>query len=370
MSLALPVAPVYVVDLAGSAMMIVLSFAAMRVAHRLMRRAPRELLWSYLLMLSSALAAFSVGRGIGHIVRDLLISLGHPHIWSRLSPISGAINTATFIFIAAVTLYYSFVEKAFLQIRQAHAKLGEALEEIRRNRDQVILLECHAIAGRMAATLAHETRNPLFVIANSAKSLLRKCEKENGIVSRLKVIVEESERLSGLVDGILKVKDDAPYLMRRVAANEVLAGVERNGRDKAEVARVRLRLTPLSAEAWFEADRESLLVGLNEIVINAVEASPKGGAVDIEAVREAERVVFRITDAGKGIPAEVLPRIFDPCFSTKEFSAGLGLSFAKEIIEANHGRLKVETAPGKGTTVTVVFPLAEAETAAKGTAPA
>lgn len=370
MSLELPAAPVYIVDMTGSAMMIILSFAAMRIAHRLMRRAPRELLWSYLFMLASALAAFSVGRGIGHIVRDLLISFGYPRIWSLLSPMSGAINTATFIFIAAVTLYYSFVEKAFLQIRQAHAKLGEALEEIRRNRDQVILLERHAIAGRMAATLAHETRNPLFIIANSAKSLLRKCEKENGAVSRLKVIVEESDRLSGLVDGILKVRDNAPYLMQRVAANEVLAGVERHGRDKAEVARVRLRLSPLSVEAWFEADRESLVVGLDEIVINAVEASPKGGTVDIEAVREAERVVFRVTDAGKGIPAEVMPRIFDPCFSTKEFSAGLGLSFAKEIIEANHGRLKVETVPGKGTTVTVVFPLEESGTAAMGSAPA
>ncbi len=370
MSLALPAAPVYIVDMAGSAMMIIMAFAAMRIAHRLMRRAPRELLWSYLFMLSSALAAFSVGRGIGHIARDLLISLGHPHIWARLSPISGAINTATFIFIAAVTLYYSFVEKAFLQIRQTNAKLGEAFEEIRRNQDQVILLERHVIVGRMAATLAHETRNPLFIIANSAKSLLRKCEKDNGEVFKLKVIVEESERLQLLIDGILKLKQDVPYLMRRVAASEVLERVERTGRDKAEAARVHLRVSPLSVEVWFEADMESLLVGLNEIVINAVEASPKGGIVDIEAGREDERFFFRIKDEGKGISPEVYPRIFDPCFSTKEFSAGLGLSFAKGIIEANHGRLKVETVPGKGTTVTVVFPLAGAETVATGTAPA
>lgn len=357
MNLTLPAAPVYVVDLAGSAMMILLSFAAIRVAYRLMRRFPRELWWSYLFMLAAALAAFSLGRGIGHIVRGLLLGFGYPQIWSRLGPVSGAINTVTFIVIAAVTLYYSFVEKAFLQIRQANAKLGEAFEEIRRNRDQVILLERHAIAGRMTATLAHETRNPLFIIANSAKSLLRKCGKEDGAVSKLEIIVEESERLGALIDGILKLKHDAPYLMQRVAASEVLARLERDGRDKAEVARVRLRLSPLPAEAWIEADMESLLVGLHEIVINAVEASPKGGVVDIEAVREAERVRIRITDAGKGIAPEVMPRIFDPCFSTKEFSAGLGLSFAKEMIEANRGRLKVETAPGKGTVVMVILPL-------------
>ncbi|MEF3695806.1 sensor histidine kinase [Desulfolutivibrio sp.] len=361
MNLPLPVLPVYLVDFFGSALMIVLSFAASRYAFKLMRREPRELLWSYIYMLTLALTAFSVGRGVGHIVRDILVNAGQKEIWESISPISGAINTITFIFISAVTLYYSFVEKGFLLLRQANAKLGEAFEEIRRGRDQAILLERHAITDRMAATLAHETRNPLFTIANFAKSLLRKCDKDEHISSRLQIIVEESHKLGGLIDGILKVKHDLPCLMHRVSATDVLAGLETSGRDKAEVARVRLHFSPSPDDIWLKVDMESVVVGLSEILINAIEASPKGGVVEVTTGHEGDMAIFRIADAGKGIGAAIMPKIFEPCFSTKEYSGGLGLSFAKEILEANHGFIKVESVPGKGTTVVVAFPAAAPE---------
>ncbi len=368
MNLPLPVLPVYLVDFFGSGLMIVLSFAATRYAHRLMRREPRELLWSYIYMLTLALTAFSVGRGVGHIVRDILVNTGNREIWESISPVSGAINTITFVFISAVTLYYSFVEKGFLLLRQANAKLSEAFDEIKRSRDQAILLERHVISDRMASTLAHETRNPLFTIANFAKSLLRKCDKDEPVSSRLQIIVEESHKLEGLIDGILKVKHDVPYLMHRFSTADVLAGLEKNSRDKAEVARVRLYFSPGPEEVWLKADMESVLVGLGEIVTNAIEASPKGGVVEVAAGREGDMASFRIADAGKGIPAAILPKIFEPCFSTKEYSAGLGLSFAREILEANHGFIKVASVPEKGTTVVVAFPAAAPEDAEPPTA--
>lgn len=361
MNLPLPVLPVYLVDFFGSSLMIVLSLAAVRYAFRLMRREPRELLWSYIYMLTLALAAFSLGRGVGHIVRDILVNTGHTEIWNSISPVSGAINTITFVFISAVTLYYSFVEKGFRLLRQANAKLSEAFDEIKRSRDQAILLERHAISDRMAATLAHETRNPLFTIANFAKSLLRKCDKDEPVSSRLQIIVEESHKLEGLIDGILKVKHDLPYLRHRVLAADVLAGLEKGVRDKAEVARVQLRFSPSPDDVWLRADLESVLVGLGEIMINAIEASPKGGTVDVAAARKGDMATFSITDAGKGIGAAIMPKIFEPCFSTKEYSAGLGLSFAKEILEANHGFIKVESVPDRGTTVVVAFPAAASE---------
>jgi len=361
MNLPLPVLPVYLVDFFGSALMIVLSVAATRYAFRLMRREPRELLWSYLYMLTLALTAFSMGRGVGHIVRDILVNTGHTETWNSISPVSGAINTITFVFISAVTLYYSFVEKGFRLLRQANAKLSEAFDEIKRSRDQAILLERHAISDRMAATLAHETRNPLFTIANFAKSLLRKCDKDEPVSSRLQIIVEESHKLEGLIDGILKVKHDLPYLKHRFSAADVLAGLEKGVRDKAEVARVQLRFSPGPDDVWLRADLESVLVGLGEILINAIEASPKGGAVDVAAARTGDMAIFSITDTGKGIPAAIMPKLFEPCFSTKEYSAGLGLSFAKEILEANHGFIKVESVPDRGTTVVVAFPVATSE---------
>ena len=201
-----------------------------------------------------------------------------------------------------------------------------------------------------------------------AKSLLRKCDKDEPVSSRLQIIVEESHKLEGLIDGILKVKHDVPYLMHRFSAADVLSGLEKNSRDKAEVARVRLYFSPGPEEVWLKADMESVLVGLGEIVTNAIEASPKGGVVEVAAGREGDMASFRIADAGKGIPAAILPKIFEPCFSTKEYSAGLGLSFAREILEANHGFIKVASVPEKGTTVVVAFPAAAPEDAEPPTA--
>ncbi|EFL50755.1 integral membrane sensor signal transduction histidine kinase [Solidesulfovibrio fructosivorans JJ]] len=350
--------PIFLVDLFGSAMMIVLSILALRYAYRLMRREPRELLLSYLYMFTLALMAFSVGRGVGHIVRGILVNIGYKDVWESVGPVSGAINTISFIYIAAITCYYYFVEKAFLLLKQAHEKLGVAFDEIRRSRDQAILLERCAISDRMSATLAHETRNPIFVIANFAKSLLRKSDMNDQANSKLRIIVEESHKLERLIDGILKAKHDLPYLMSQVSVGELLAGLQKIGEDKAEAAKIGIHLSPSPEELWLHVDRESVLVGLTEIVQNAIEASPKGGTVDIATVRVGEKVIFRISDSGKGIPSALLPKIFEPCFSTKEFSAGLGLAFAREILKRNRGLLEVVSIPEGGTTISVAFPLA------------
>ncbi|WP_084448337.1 sensor histidine kinase [Desulfovibrio inopinatus] len=357
MTLHLTELPIFLVDILGSTAMIVLSCLSTHYARRLMHLEPRELLWSYLYMLTVALMAFSVGRGVGHLVRDMMIITGHKALWPFINPLSGAINTITFIFIAAITSYYVVVEKAFLLLEQAHTKLGEAFEEIRQNRDQMILLERYAISDRMAATLAHETRNPIFTIANFAKSLLRKSGKDDPIAAYLQIIVEESHKLEGLIDGILKVRHDLPCLMQRVSVQQILTDLEKTGKIKGAVARIDIHTVATSEELWLHIDFRSLLVGLTEILMNAIEASPHGGTVTIATEREDDKAIFRITDTGKGIPATLFPKIFEPCFSTKEFSTGLGLGFAREILEVNGGHLKVESTLDKGTTVIVALPL-------------
>lgn len=357
MTLHLPEFPIFLVDFVGSALMIVLSLVSTRYAYRLLRLDPRQLLWSYLYIFTLALTAFSVGRGVGHIVRNILVLTGHRELWLSISPYSGALNTITFVIIAAITIYYQFAEKAFSMLEQAHSKLGEAFVEIRRRRDQIILMERHAITDRMAATLAHETRNPIFTIANFAKILLRKCENEDASVEYLKIIVEESRKLEGLINGILKAKRDLPYLMRRVPVSEVLVDLERIGTDRAEASKVEVRVASVREELWLHVDMGSLLAGMAEVILNAIEASPRGGVVDISVLHEGDKAIFRVADTGVGIPQEVLPNIFDPGFSTKQFSHGLGLAFAREIFEANQGVVEIESELGRGTTALVTLSL-------------
>ena len=106
-----PIAPVLVVDLAGSAAMILLAVCALILARRLTRRDPGNVVWSFLWVLSLSLAAFSFSRGVGHIARILLVGAGRADAWQALAPLSGSINTATFMAIAGVTVFYRSEER-------------------------------------------------------------------------------------------------------------------------------------------------------------------------------------------------------------------------------------------------------------------
>ena len=101
----------------------------------------------------------------------------------------------------------------------------------------------------------------------------------------------------------------------------------------------------------------SLLTGMAEMILNAIEASSRGDEENISVLQEGDKAVFRISDTGVGIPPEVLANIFDPGFSTKQFSHGLGLAFARGILEANQGVVEIESELGRGTTAIVTLPL-------------
>ncbi|MCG6980919.1 MAG: PAS domain-containing sensor histidine kinase, partial [Deltaproteobacteria bacterium] len=104
MSSSLPLFPVWFTDVLGSALMIIISFVCVRYA-QLLRRTDREnVIWTYLLWLSLALALFSVSRSVGHIAKRLLLLAGHSDIWIELRPFSGSINTLTFVIVGSITL--------------------------------------------------------------------------------------------------------------------------------------------------------------------------------------------------------------------------------------------------------------------------
>jgi len=116
MSNSLPLFPVWLVDMLGSALMIIISFVCVRYA-QLLRRTDRDnVIWTYLLWLSLALALFSVSRSVGHIAKRLLLLSGQSDIWVELRPFSGSINSLTFVIVGSITLFFQRVHRINLQI--------------------------------------------------------------------------------------------------------------------------------------------------------------------------------------------------------------------------------------------------------------
>jgi PAS domain S-box-containing protein len=122
--------PIWVVDVGGSVLMIVLAFLCVRYAQQLRRRDAQNIVWAYMLWVCLALALFAVSRSVGHIVKQMLIISGHQPAWGRIQPFSGAINTFAFIMVGAVTLFFERTWTLYESIVQGRAALEVAHGEL------------------------------------------------------------------------------------------------------------------------------------------------------------------------------------------------------------------------------------------------
>lgn len=245
-----------------------------------------------------------------------------------------------------------------------------------------------AALGELSAGVAHEIRNPLGIIKNSAEMLRDRIQDNAKRRELTDFIVEEVDRLNKVVtDFLLFARPSEPNL-EPVDINAVIEHTlalltpEARGKDIRIERKLAAGLPDVLADPEqchqvflnlcmnaFQAMNGSgvLLVesrltpkpsGLADVPTEAADYSPSAFS---RAEEQAPMIDILISDTGTGIPPEVLPRIFDPFFSTKDEGAGLGLSLVHKIIENHHGRIQVTSTPDAGTTFIISFPAANHE---------
>ena len=143
MSETFSMAPIWFTDVFGSAAMVVLSFVSVLYALRLVRSKPADVIWTYLLWLTFALAVFAVSRSVGHIAKRLLLLGGMDSIWLQLRPYSGALNTITFMAVASITLFFHRVQKIHAVILEDRRALRDASLEVMRLNQELESLVIH-----------------------------------------------------------------------------------------------------------------------------------------------------------------------------------------------------------------------------------
>jgi signal transduction histidine kinase len=218
-----------------------------------------------------------------------------------------------------------------------------------------------AVIGRLTSAIAHEIRNPLNFINLSidhvrtkfAPAEPRDRDRFDGLLGSIK---EEVARLNRLVTDVLTFGRPASLNVRTVnlvrIADEVIALV----RTKADEQGVAIETRVPDRAVEIEADAEKLKSCFANIVINAVQAMPDGGRLVVAIECDEGACHLRFSDTGPGIPEEALDRVFEPYYSTKDTGTGLGLAVTKKIVEEHGGRIRVESAPGEGTTFEVDLP--------------
>ncbi len=220
--------------------------------------------------------------------------------------------------------------------------------------------------GKLVASVAHEINNPIASIINFGKLLLR-CLEEGAPKPEeleqwrqwLRLTVHEAERSSAIVRNLLSFARQQSMEPKRLDLVKLIGQIVQITRHRMEISGVELecRLPEEPLEVW--GDATQIQQCFTNLVFNALEAMPEGGRLTITGGRREDGLVWaEVTDTGKGIAPEVLPRIFEPFFSTKSEvqGVGLGLSMVYGIISEHRGRIDVDSQPGKGTTFRIVLP--------------
>ncbi len=180
----LPLFPAVIIDFLGSAAAIVLSFLALRYSRSLIRLQPNNFIWGFLFYFCIAMAAFSLSRGVGHIIKILLIFGNRNDIWHLLSPFSGGINTMLMISAAAVTIYYHKGLQAYKAIRSEAEKLSEANTKLSSSAEQLQMLNTHLeeMVEKRTKNLSESEKKFRNFFENS-KDIIYFCDEDGNITS-------------------------------------------------------------------------------------------------------------------------------------------------------------------------------------------
>lgn len=251
-------------------------------------------------------------------------------------------------------------EKGPLEVADLAREFNSMARAVEERERELVRSERLAAVGKMAAMITHEVRNPLASIGlntellqdelddtDEAKEARALCTAIHREVDRLTAITEEY-----LAFGRLPKPKIAPE-----AVNAMVGALAAFVREDLAVQKVELVVELGDGDPIALIDAGQLRQCLLNLVRNAAEAvGTKGGRVIVRTRRVADRVVIEVEDNGTGIAADVLPRLFDPFFSTKESGSGLGLALTQQIVKDHGGDLAVESAVGRGTTFRVSVP--------------
>lgn len=245
------------------------------------------------------------------------------------------------------------------------------LTDVKRLQQELVDTQSLAAVGELAATVAHEIRNPLTAISSSIQVLVRGLPQNDARAAVASQIMLQVKRLDGIVRDLLIYA--RPWKVQLQSFNltalleHILAQFKKNPRtshqgidDAATDGQIVWKIefeNEIPPRVFINGDPQLLEHVIVNVLQNAIESMPRGGKVKTVLILEKEQISLTVTDDGEGIPRENIDRLFKPFFSTKSRGTGLGLAISKKIVDAHGGAISLESVSGKGTTVRIILPL-------------
>lgn len=217
-------------------------------------------------------------------------------------------------------------------------------------RERIAHLEKLAQIGLCTATFAHEIKNALVGV----KTCVQLAENtELGPLANREVL-----RIEALVNLLSQYVSKNKQTFTRMRLNEAAANALRSIESPRSAKKLVLNPKLEAASDTINGNNVQIEQALLNLLLNAIEATPAGGAIYVRTFNESGSVRIELRDSGPGIPGEDLDRIFEPFYSTKARGSGLGLGITRQIVRDHAGAIDVSSEPGQGAAFTLTFPIA------------
>jgi signal transduction histidine kinase len=295
----------------------------------------------YIRNIALAIAAFLALFAISYIVLYRLISP-----LRRLNRAAEAVASGDL----SVRVEYKSKDEVGRLAATFNQMTGKLLE-LKDLEEKLRMMDRRAVLSETAATLAHEIRNPLNLINLTADHLShsflpeegKQREAYDGMIASLKA---EVRHLNTMVEEFMAIGKPIRIKKAPFSLSELLAQVELLVKQHLVSKQITIKYV-LPDPLQLHADQEQMRLVFLNLLLNAIDASPAGGAIVIAAEKQPAAAVIAVSDQGPGIDPKYLERIFEPYFSKRPDGIGLGLAMARRIVEAHNGSITVKN-PGSG----------------------
>lgn len=265
------------------------------------------------------------------------------------------------MFIAIASMAATAIENSrlYTQVEDKNKELVAANKALQNTQKQLVQKEKLAALGEMAATVAHEIRNPLTSVRGFAQRISRKYQDagDGRLAEYTGIIIEEVDRLNKFIKDVLDFARRAKPEFKPLNVNHLLSDIINLMRDELTAQSI-VVVSDLDMNVKdIMADAILLKQAFLNILQNSRQAMGKGGVLMIRTQNHMGEVRVRIADDGHGIPRDLLQKVWTPFYTTKVQGTGLGLSLVLRIIDDHHAKLFIRSRVNQGTVIDIRFPV-------------
>jgi signal transduction histidine kinase len=296
-------------------------------------------------------AGLSIARGLGRSIVQLDVSVRGAA--GKLQEVVGPVT------ISHVDGFHH-LERG---LREIEANIATVVERLQQRELEILHQQQLAAVGQLAAGLAHELRNPLMPMKMLVQKALARPDDAGMKRHQLEVISEEIQRLEKLISEFLDFARPQALEKRSIELDAVVRQAIDLVAPRAAAQQIEIQAQLPREPVFALADPARIQQVLLNLLLNSLDAMPEAGQIQVSLEQrplrnaEGDRIVVRVSDSGRGIMPELLPRLFEPFVSTKPTGTGLGLTISQRIIEDHDGTLSAANRPEGGALFEISLPL-------------